>query len=108
MGREGKMRSLPKAGRFYLMSFENKKDGKTHLMYFEDFIAKIVCMPFLFEVEVGSKCEGFSECSIEDAERWDDCYDTLTCPTCLKIAQGRLPSIKNQVEMPLFPELSKG
>lgn len=79
------MRKLPEADRYYLFAFNKKK---VHLLYFTGYDYHIACFPTM-EIELGSCCDGTQEgITREDAERIDQWYNELTCPTCQKMAAG--------------------
>jgi len=86
------MRQLPQADRYFLIG--NSKNTKTHLLYFTfefgNFVAHQACIPNIFvEVKVGSCGNDYTtDCNPEHAEAMDGYYNKLTCPTCLKMAQG--------------------
>ncbi len=80
------MRVLPEADRYYLFAFSNNK--KTHLLYFTGFDYHIACFPNM-PIEMVSFCEGSKDgISSEEADFIDSYFNELTCPTCLRMAQG--------------------
>jgi len=86
------MRKLPEANRYYLMDFGR---GKTHLVYFTyefgRYEAHQACFPNMpVEIRVGCNCDYYdTDCTPEYASEIDSRYNELTCPTCLKMAQGK-------------------
>ncbi len=80
-----KLRALPQADRYYLIGFKGRK---THLLYFTRYDEyHIACFPNMM-IEMGSCCDSHDGITREEAEVQDQFYNELTCPTCLKMAQG--------------------
>jgi len=71
---------------FYIIGFPK---GKTHLAYINDDDELIIwCFPSC-SVEYGNRCEGYGIAGREQAEQWQQYFNEVTCPTCLKKALGK-------------------
>ena len=91
------MRKLPEADRYYLAGYW-RNGAKVHIIYFRPCYGSFsgeepvqACCPNLLvpEVKVGPCSNSYTrEMTREDAEYLDQFHNEVTCPTCLKMAQG--------------------
>ena len=91
------MRRLPEAHRYFIIW--NWNYSKTHLCYpsfeFGNIVIHQACMPNMpVEVKVGP-CGDSSiwDMDLESASFLDEQCEELTCPTCLRMAQGEPQAI---------------
>ncbi len=93
------MKKIPEVDRFYIVPGTK---GKTHLGFLQrDCGAYQSALYFLcfrglpMEVAVGPCGDSFiRDCTQEDAEYFDQFYNEVNCPTCLKIARGNDSQVK--------------
>ena len=86
------MKKLPEVGRYFLGW--NANYTKTHIFYFTlefgELLAHQACLPNIpCEVKVGSCGNHYiTGMTPEHASYFDEQCNELTCPTCLRMAQG--------------------